>query len=90
MAVLKSFNKIIILMNDIIWAYSLTVLSRVILGEADRRALDATAEKLAKADRSGTILFFRVGVVANKTLGKALKPFMHCFAQKHGMFSCIC
>lgn len=70
--VLQPFNKLIVLMNDTIWAYSLDVLSRIILGQADRRALDTTAEKLAKADRSGSILFFRAGVVAGRTLGEML------------------
>ncbi|KIJ51066.1 hypothetical protein M422DRAFT_65631 [Sphaerobolus stellatus SS14] len=79
MAVLQAFNKLLILHNDTITAYSLDVLSRVILGQSNVNALEATAEKVSKADsKSGTILFFRVGVVSGRTLVVyASKGFMN-------------
>jgi len=73
MSVLQTFNKLIILANDTITAYSLDVLSRIILGQADPKTLDSTSEKLAKSERNSSILFFRVGVVAGRTLGMYLR-----------------
>jgi RHO1 GDP-GTP exchange protein 1/2 len=69
MSALQGFNKLIILHNGVVMAYSLDLIARVGQGQSSHQFLDASLERLAKPERGGTILFFRVGTVAGKTLG---------------------
>jgi hypothetical protein len=72
MSALQGFNKLLIQHNGTLLAYSLDLVSRVGQGQAPAKSLDASLERLAKNDRNGAVSFFRVGVVAGRTLGEFL------------------
>ncbi|KAF8506144.1 hypothetical protein BU17DRAFT_101003 [Hysterangium stoloniferum] len=68
MTALPACNKLIILYNDMLLAYSFDIIARVAQEKASVDILESSVERLAKADRNTTILFFRVGIVAERTL----------------------
>lgn len=79
MSALQGFNKLIILFNGSLIAYSLDLVARVGLGQTNPEILEASLERLPKPDRNGTIIFFRVGTVAEKVLGlHALFSSLRC------------
>ncbi|KAI0040258.1 hypothetical protein FA95DRAFT_1611936 [Auriscalpium vulgare] len=65
MVVLPEFNKVIIHQESVILSYSLDLLLRVSQGLATVQSLEASMEKVTT---EGTVLFFRVGHLANRTL----------------------
>ena len=71
MSALQGFNKLLILHSGNLLAYSLDLVARVGQGHASLEVLDASLERLARNDRHATVSFFRVGVVAGKTLGES-------------------
>ncbi|GJJ08649.1 hypothetical protein Clacol_002868 [Clathrus columnatus] len=72
------FRKLIVLYNDQLKAYSLDIIARVVEKKVSTNVLEDSAERLAKADRGGSILFFRIGIVAERTLiVYAIKGFLN-------------
>ncbi|KIM84853.1 hypothetical protein PILCRDRAFT_817654 [Piloderma croceum F 1598] len=63
---LQDFNRLVVLHEASLLAYSLDLLARVAQGQAPPQTLDASMEKLAGQD--GSVLFARSGRVGNHTL----------------------
>ncbi|KAF8575974.1 hypothetical protein K439DRAFT_1419330 [Ramaria rubella] len=68
MSAMQGFNKLLVLHNGQLLAYSLDLVARVGQGQAPTTSIDASLERLAKPDRNGSIAFFRVGIVSERTL----------------------
>jgi hypothetical protein len=63
------FNKLVVHCESALFSYSLELAIRVSQGDASSKpGLDNSAEKLAQ--EHGNILFFKVGRIAGRTLGK--------------------
>lgn len=65
-------RKLVVLHDDQLNAYSLDIIARVSENKSSASVLEQSAERLAKAERGGSILFFRVGVVADRTMRRSL------------------
>ncbi len=68
----KNFNKFLVHYDTSLVSYSLDILARVALGDAPRRALDASLEHIAGSDSSagtGNVLFFKHAKVRQRMLG---------------------
>lgn len=61
-------RKLIVLHNDQLNAYSLDIIARILEKKTSASILEQSAERLARAERGESILFFRIGVVADRTL----------------------
>ncbi|KAF4571140.1 hypothetical protein EYR36_008468 [Pleurotus pulmonarius] len=67
----KNFNKFLVHYDTSLVSYSLDILARVALGDAPRRALDASLEHIAGSDSSagtGNVLFFKHAKVGQRML----------------------
>lgn len=78
----KVFNKFIVLHENTLISYSLDLLARVALGEADSKMLHSSMERIAKED--GSVLFAKLAVVSQRMLCACF-----CFYfQQHVHFTC--
>ena len=68
LAVLQSHNKLIIHHESVLLSYSLDLVARVAQGQSTPQNLEGTLERLAGND--GSVLFFRAGKLAGRTLSK--------------------
>ena len=64
----RVFNRFLILHDGSLWSYTLELLAQVSTGQAQRKALDASREKLTGND----VLFFRHAYVGHRILGSYL------------------
>ena len=69
MSTLQGFNKLIVLYNGALTTYPLDLIARVGQGQMKHQMLDLSLERIAKPERGGTIVFFRVGNIGGRTLG---------------------
>jgi RHO1 GDP-GTP exchange protein 1/2 len=64
----KTFNKFLIHHESSLLAYSLDILGRVALGQADVDVLNGSMEKIARHD----VIFFRHAIIGQRALGELL------------------
>lgn len=65
---LQDYNKFLVHIHEqgVLYSYSLDMLARVSTGQSQPQALDATLERVSGSDK---VVFFRAGVVNNRTVG---------------------
>jgi hypothetical protein len=68
---LQRFNKFLIQSDNSLFSYSLDLLARVARGESYVGTLEASKETIAGPGGDGNVLFFKVGVIETRTLGKS-------------------
>lgn len=67
MVALQDYNKFLVHVQEQgnLYSYSMDLMARVSVGQSQPQALDATSERISEK-----VIFFRTGIVNNKTVGK--------------------
>lgn len=69
-AALQDFNQLVVLHDGSLESYNLRILTSVVIGRHSTESFAGSVEKLTPKDTS--VIFFRAGKVADRTLGKSL------------------
>lgn len=72
---LQDYNKFLIHIQEqgVLLSYSMDMIARVFMGQSRPQALDATVERISGTDK---VVFFRAGVVTNRTVGESMRSFV--------------
>jgi hypothetical protein len=83
---IPEFNKFLVHYEMALYSYPLDLVVRVSQGLSTVKTLEDSMEKLAQKD--GNVLFFRVGRIAHRTLGKTPNQILKCYIS-HPKESCL-